>query len=101
MKKFSVLLLIACINIIFAILLIHKQNTIIALLYDIQQLQEERDQLLEKKKKLSFQLQREQQLSKVEAFAINNLQMKPVKLKEVRTISLDKPITKDTNADRQ
>ena len=101
MKKLSLLILIACINVVFAILLINKQNSIIALLYDIQQLQEERDQLLEKRKGLSFQLQKEQQLSGVQAFATEKLHMKPVNLKEAKTISIEKKDSKDKDADRQ
>lgn len=94
MKKITLLLIFACINVLFAILLIHKQNNIITLLYDIQQLQEERDSLLEKKKDLNFQLQKEQQLSNIQSFASESLQMKPLKIKEAKTISVQK---KDSN----
>ena len=47
MKKFSLLAFIAAINVLFAFLLINKQNKIVTYLYEIQQLQEQRKKLLE------------------------------------------------------
>lgn len=88
MRKFTLFITIVSINILFAILLINKQNKIISLLYTIQQLQEQRDQLLERKKELCLELHKEQQLSDIQTFATQQLHMKPIHIKHVKTISL-------------
>lgn len=90
MKKISLLMVIACINVLFAFLLIYKQNKIIKLLYEIQQLREQREQLLETKKNLLVQLYKEEQLSTIQNFAEQDLHMKPITMKEAKTVSLPK-----------
>ena len=90
MKKISLLAFIAVINVLFAFLLINKQNKIVTYLYEIQQLQEQRKELLESKKNLLVGLQKEQQLSTIQAFAQAELDMQPITIKEVKTISLGK-----------
>ena len=90
MKKPSLLMLIACTNVIFAFLLIHKQNNIIKLLYEIQQLKEQREHLLELKKKLLIQLNKEEQLSSIHSFAQEQLDMKPLAVSEAKIISYNK-----------
>lgn len=92
MKKVSVLVLFACANAIFAMLLIHKQNKIIKLLYELQQLQEQKDNLQQEKKDLIFQLHKEQQLSQVQTFAQQNLQMSPIKIKDAKKVSVRKEL---------
>lgn len=87
MKKLSLLACIAIVNVIFAFLLIYKQNKIVMLLYDIQKLKETREELLETKKKLLLDLQTEQQLSSIHRFAQTELNMKAIGIKEVKAIS--------------
>lgn len=67
-------------------LLVHKQNKIIKALYELQQLQEKKDDLLQQKKELDLICQKGQQLTSIQNFAKDNLQMKPIKLKEVGTV---------------
>ena len=88
MKKVPVLILFACVNAIFAMLLIHKQNKIIKLLYELQQLQEQKEQFLQEKKDLVFQLHKEEQVSQVQSFAQQQLNMNPIKIKEAKKVSL-------------
>ncbi|MBI2353100.1 cell division protein FtsL [Candidatus Dependentiae bacterium] len=88
MKKISLITIVALINIVFAFLLIYKQNKIIALLYEIQHLKEEREKLLETKKSLLVDLSKEEKLSTVNNFAQQELAMKPITLKEVKTLTL-------------
>ncbi len=90
MKKLSLLAFIAAINVLFAFLLINKQNKIVTYLYEIQHLQEQRKELLETKKSLLVGLQKEQQLSAIQAFAQAELSMQPITIKEAKTISLCK-----------
>ena len=90
MKSFWLLALVACINILFAILLIHKQNHLIKLLYTIQHLQEQQAELFEKKKHILYQINKEQQLSQVQSFAHKQLHMKPLKIKDIKTVTLQK-----------
>lgn len=88
MKKVYLITGFICIHVVFAILLIHKQNLIISLLYDVQKLQEQKEQLTQEKKELFFALQKEQQLSHIQSFADKQLQMKPLTIKEAKTVSL-------------
>ncbi len=67
-------------------MLIHKENKIIKALYELQQLQEKKDELLQKKKELMLLSEKEQQLSSIQNFAQNNLLMTPITLKDVHTI---------------
>lgn len=88
MKKNYLIMAIACINVLFAFLLIHKQNKIITLLYEIQQLRQQREQLLETKKSLLVDLYKEEKLSKIQQFAEQELEMKPITIKETKTVTL-------------
>ena len=69
-------------------LLVHKQNKIINALYELQHLQEQKDELLQQKKELVLMDQKGQQLSSIQAFAKDNLQMLPIKLKDAKTIDM-------------
>lgn len=67
-------------------LLVHKQNKIIKALYELQHLQEQKDELLQQKKELVLMDQKGQQLSSIQTFAKNNLQMVPISLKETQAV---------------
>ncbi|MFA5999332.1 MAG: cell division protein FtsL [Candidatus Babeliales bacterium] len=86
MKNKTLLLLAVCINLIIIFLLIHKQNKIIKLLYENQQLTEQKEILLQQKKMLTLQYHKGQQLSSIQTFAKNNLKMSAIKLKEAKTV---------------
>ena len=90
MKKISLIVVFAFVNALFAMLLIHKQNKIIKLLYEVQQLQEQKDLLAQDKKDLLFQLHKEQQLSNVQSFAKTDLKMTPIKIKEAKKVTVAK-----------
>ena len=90
MKQLSLLIIIAIINVLFAFLLINKQNNIIKLLYEIQQLKKTKEQFLETKKGLLVSIHKEQQLSSIQNFAQTELNMKPITLKETKTIAIAK-----------
>ena len=67
-------------------LLVHKQNKIIKALYELQHLQEKKDDLLQQKKELDLICQKGQQLSSIQSFAKDTLLMTPIKLKDVGTV---------------
>lgn len=90
MKKFSLLIFIICINVLFAFLLIHKQNNKVKLLYEIQKLQKQREELLDIKKSLILQMHKDQQLSTIQTFAQKELAMNSITVNDVKTISLHK-----------
>jgi hypothetical protein len=69
-------------------LLVHKQNKIIKALYELQHLNEQKEELLQQKKELVLLDQKGQQLSTIQSFAQNNLQMVPIKLKETQAVDL-------------
>ncbi len=79
-------------------LLIHKQNKIIKLLYELQQLHEQKDTLLQEKKELTLAYHKGQQLSSIQSFAKNNLSMNAIKLKDAKTINIS---PKQTNTQEQ
>lgn len=86
MNNKTLLFCIILLNVIMIFLLVHKQNKIIKALYELQQLQEKKDDLLQQKKELDLICQKGQQLTSIQNFAKDNLQMKPIKLKEVGTV---------------
>ncbi|MBI2344650.1 cell division protein FtsL [Candidatus Dependentiae bacterium] len=79
-------LLVIIINIIMMFLLVDKQNKIIKHLYQLQQLQEQKNLLLEQNKELMLELHKEKQLSMIESQAKNNLQMEKIKLNDIQRL---------------
>ena len=86
MNNKGLLLCIILLNVVMIFLLVHKQNKIINALYQLQQLQEQKENLLELKKELVLRDQKGQQLSSIQTFAKNNLAMVPIKLKETQAV---------------
>ncbi len=83
-KKFFFLIIL--VDVIMLFLLVHKQNKIIKSLYELQKLQEKKEELIQKQKELVLVCQKEQQLSSVQSFAQDKLAMLPITLKEVGSI---------------
>lgn len=67
-------------------LLVHKQNKIINALYELQQLQEQKEILLQEKKELVLIDQKGKELPFVQKFAKDTLQMVPITLKEAQAV---------------
>lgn len=86
MNNKTLLLLVAIINIIMMFLVVDKQNKIIKQLYELQQLQEQKNILLEQHKDLMLQLHKEKQLSVVETYAKNNLNMEKITLQDIKRL---------------
>lgn len=86
MNNKSLLLLVAFINVIMMFMLIDKQNKIIKQLYELQQLQEQKNIALENNKELMLTLHKEKQLSVIESYAKNNLQMNRIKLNDIQRV---------------
>lgn len=86
MTNKKLLILVAIINIVMMFLIVHKQNKIIKHLYHLQQLQEQRNELLEQKKELTLTLHKLTQLSTIEAYSKNQLKLRPMTLKDAHTI---------------
>ena len=86
MNNKALLFCIILLNIVMIFLLVHKQNKIIKALYELQHLQEQKEELLQQKKELVLMDQKGQQLSSIQAFAKNNLQMEPIALKEIQAV---------------
>lgn len=74
-------------NVLFVFLLVHKQNKMIHALYNMQHLDEIKQDLLEQKKAWLVTVQKGQQLSAVQQFAKEQLHMQALTLKDVTTIS--------------
>lgn len=91
MTNKQLLFLVALINVIMMFLLIYKQNKIIKELYQLQQLHEKKNELLEKNKELLLQLHKNTQLSKIEQIANNNFDLQRMTLKDVSKIPIDTP----------
>ena len=84
MKQSHIILSFVAVNALFIFLLVHKQSQIIQLRYKIQKLQNQEKELLKKEEHLLYILQEQQELKKVKTFALNDLEMKPIKLKDVK-----------------
>lgn len=80
------LLLVAIINIIMMFMLVDKQNKIIKQLYELQQLQDQKNIALEQNKELMLQLHKEKQLSTIESYAKNNLQLERMTLSDIERL---------------
>lgn len=88
MNNKELLFVIIVLNVVMVFLLVHKQNKIIKALYELQQLQEQKEDLLQQKKELMLMNQKGQQLSSVQTYATNNLAMIPIQLKETKVVDL-------------
>jgi cell division protein FtsL len=88
MNNKSLLFCIVFLNIVMIFLLVHKQNKIINALYELQHLQEEKEKLSQEKKELVLIDQKGKQLSSIQTFAKNNLQMVPIKLNETQAVDM-------------
>lgn len=86
MTNKKLLFLVAIINIIMMFMLIDKQNKIIKQFYDIQQLQEQKNMLLDQHKELMLELHTLKQLSTIEQHAAKNLHMHSMKLNDAKKI---------------
>lgn len=84
MTNARLFLLFASINIVMMFLLVHKQNKITKKQYEIQQLLEQKSNLAEQKKELLLQLHKNTQLSAVEKYATQQLNMRPITLPEAQ-----------------
>ena len=86
MNNKALILLVAIINIIMMFMLVDKQNKIIKQLYELQQLQEQKNLVFEENKNLLLQLHKEKQLSSIESYAKNNLQMQRMTLSNIERL---------------
>lgn len=93
MNTKTLFFLVAALNIVMVFLLVHKQNKIIKALYELQYLQEEKEELAEKKKELLLQYHIGQKLSTLQTFAKDNLHLHSMTLKDAQAI----PIPKETH----
>jgi hypothetical protein len=86
MTNKKLLFLVALVNIIMMFMLISKQNKIIKQLYDIQQLQEQKNIVLDQHKELMLELHKLKQLSTIEQHVTKNLQMHSMTLTDAQKI---------------
>lgn len=86
MNNKMLLFVVAIINIIMMFMLVDKQNKIIRQLYELQQLQEQKNIKLEHNKELMLELHKEKQLSTIESHAKNNLQMQKMTLSDIQRL---------------
>lgn len=84
MKQIHVIVIFVLLNALFIFLLVHKQSQIIQLKYKIQKLEAEEKELLKKEEHLVYILQEQQSLKQVKNYAIESLNMEPIKLKDVK-----------------
>jgi len=86
MTNKQLFMLAALINVVMMFLLAYKQNMIIKQIYELQQLQEQKNELLEEKKELTLTLHKLTQLSTIEARAKDQLKLRSMTLKDVHTL---------------
>jgi cell division protein FtsL len=91
MNNKALLFIIVLLNIVMIFLLVHKQNKIIKALYELQHLHEQKEELLQQKKELMLRDQKGQQLSSIQTFAKESLQMNSLKLKDAHAIPSAEP----------
>ena len=84
----QLLTILFVLNIVMVFLLIYKQNKIIKELYVLQELQQQKESLLDEHRALTVQLQTNTQLSAIEQHGQEVLQLKSVGLRDVATISM-------------
>lgn len=87
MTSKKLLILAAFINVLMIFLLVYKQNKIIKHLYDLQLLQEQKNDLQEQKKELMLTLHKLTLLSTIETHAKDQLKLRSMTLNDIHTIS--------------
>lgn len=86
MKRSTLITIFVCINLIFIILHIHKQSQITKLSYVKQKIDNEIVVLEKRKRELTHDLQTVHDRTLVKQFAGNNLDLKPVKIGQIKKI---------------
>ena len=86
MNNKKLLLIVGIINVFIIFMLIDKQNKIIKELYELQRLQEEKNIIFEENQELILQLHKEKELSSVESYIKNNLQMNKIALSDIKRL---------------
>lgn len=98
MTNRQLLFLAGILNVMIMFLTVHKQNIIIKKLYELQQLQETKNQHLETKKERMLKLHQLTQLSKIQDHAQANLGMRYMTQKDAHVLN-DQPLkSKESDA---
>ena len=84
MKQIHLIIIFVLANALFIFLLVHKQSQIIELRYKIQRLENEEKELLKKEQHLLYILQEQKNLKDVKIYAVETLNMEPIKLQDVK-----------------
>jgi len=87
MKRLTFIVLFVGINIFFIFLQIHKQSLLKEISYQNQKKKIELDTLLQQKDTLTHQLQALKSPGFIKEYATNNLNMKPVKLSQIKLMT--------------
>jgi len=90
MKKISAIVMFFCFNALLLFFEVHKQGQYLKLSYDIQKLQTELSHLSKEKDSLLYALHKLQQPDKIQETVEQQLNMKPIEIKKVKTI--EKPM---------
>jgi len=77
------------INLLFIFLQIHKQSILVKLYYEKQRLEKEKEQLNQKKNNLTQQLYELKNPKNITQYAIDNLDMKKIKLNQIKKIEIN------------
>lgn len=89
MKRSTFVVIFVSTNLAFVVLHIHKQSQIIKLSYVKQKIEMERADLDKRKRELTHDLQTVHDRGLVKQFAVNKLDLKPVKISQIKKISND------------
>ena len=89
MKRSTSVAFFICINLVLVVAHIHKQSRFIRLSYIKQKSELEKDKLSKELQSLTLQAQTLHDRAQVRHFATNTLQLKPVKISQIKKIDYD------------
>jgi cell division protein FtsL len=89
MKRSTFTALFICVNLAFVVAHIHKQSKFIRLSYSKQKGEMEKEKLAKELQTLTLQSQTLHDRAQVRQFASNTLQLKPVKISQIKKIEHD------------
>jgi len=86
MKKISAIILFICFNALLILFEVHKQGQYLKISYEIQKLQTKLSELIQQKSEAMYILYKYQQPDIIKKIAEEKLAMKPIELKDVKTV---------------
>ena len=92
MKKLPLIILVICVQVLLIFFEVHKQSQIITVQFQIQKLEQKREEILKQRRALSIEVEKQKQPHTVYNYAAEH-NLRPVKLADIQTLQGERHAT--------